>query len=128
MAIPRFHRAFASNPLMLGTGLPSEAEEGFSNVAVGDMAPWYWLHDIDGIPGSGRLDAAQGSLFMGGRIDELTERVAANTSLDPQRVKFFWKYRMWKPGQLEQEIKQGRWELSAQDPDSALRPMRFFDF
>mmetsp|Transcript_6161 Transcript_6161/g.12466 ORF Transcript_6161/g.12466 Transcript_6161/m.12466 type:complete len:205 (+) Transcript_6161:159-773(+) len=120
IASPRF-KAFGSNSLMLGCGVESTDEDRRDNVALGDMSPWFWLHDVDNIPGSFKLPGADGPLFLGGNIEELTQRVGA-AGMDPlTHVQFFWKYKLWGPGQLSSELASGLWEVNAQDPEEALR-------
>jgi len=45
--IPIFHKAFADNSLMLGGGMTNDRE---TNVAITDMAPWFWLHTVPNLP------------------------------------------------------------------------------
>lgn len=126
LSIPRFSGVFGSNALMLGYGLVEHEseEESKSNIKIGDMAPWFWLHDIEGISGSVQLDGAGNagqSLYMGGNLEEAIERVEAE-NIDPlQHFKFFWKYRAWQSGELDEEIKNGKWaNVFPQDPQKAL--------
>uniref|UniRef100_A0A7S4JIZ4 Uncharacterized protein n=1 Tax=Odontella aurita TaxID=265563 RepID=A0A7S4JIZ4_9STRA len=124
LAMPRFSGVFGSNALMLGYGVSlseSDTEGPGDNIKIGDMAPWFWLHDIDGISGSFRLEGASHTLYMGGNLEVAVEKVKAE-NIDPlQHFKFFWKYRAWKSGELDEEIKRGKWaNVRAQDPKRAL--------
>ena len=121
--IPRFQNEFASSSLMLGCGVESTGTEG--QFSIGDMAPWFWLHNMPDLEGSYLLDGARGPLFMGGNIEKAIERIRED---DPDlragyRFKFFWKYKSWKSGQLSQEIASGEWhQVQPQDPDKVLEP------
>ncbi len=142
IAIPRF-RAFEKLPLMLGCGsgggggdfvtATDEDDSGddyedplssASSIPLGDLSPWFWLHNMDDLSGSFPLEAAAGPLYMGGNIEEATERIQRD-NIDPAgRFKFFRKYKSWKAGQLEQELEEGLWKLVPQDPTKALQAIR----
>ena len=93
------------------------------SIALCEVSPWFWLHDIDDIPGSSALPGAAGTLYMGGDLDEAIKRLE-ETGLDPMgHFKFFRKYKAWQVGQLEEELKQGIWVAVEQDPKQALEPV-----
>ena len=88
-----------------------------------EVSPWFWLHDVDDIPGSYALPGAAGNLYMGGNIEEATKRLEEE-HIDPKgRFKFFRKYKAWPAGELEEELNQGIWEAMKQDPKEALEPV-----
>ncbi len=118
LQIPRFE-VFKNHTLMHG-GHGTEESSG-SNVPIGDMAPWFWLHCNDVISNSFRLEGAAGPLFMGGNLDEAIELIQKD-QLDPFTFKFFYKYRQWEGGELEKEIENAQWTVSLQDPAAAVRP------
>ena len=92
-----------------------------SHVALGDLSPWFWLHDIANLTGSTRLEGAAGPLYMGGNLEEATEYLIQQR-IDPKNhFKFFRKYKQWPVGQLEHEVQMGKWTATAQDPQKALR-------
>ena len=132
LKIPRFE-PFGELPLMLGCHMTEDNKRkgddsmsATNNLSLGDLSPWFWLHDIDDIVGSYQLEGAalnggNKNLYMGGSIDELSRRIEAE-HIDPvNHFKFFRKYVRWEEGQLEQEIQDGRWTAAAQDPQAALR-------
>lgn len=115
--IPRF-KVFENHTLMLGCGTGKGSS---SNLPVGDMAPWFWIHTFPEISKSFRLEGADGPLFMGGNLDEATALIQEER-LDPFSFKFFHKYQQWKGGELEQQIEDGQWTVRPQDPVEAVRP------
>ena len=122
LPIPRF-QPFKDLPLMLGSGL-GEDEEEECNIALGEVSPWFWLHDVDGIPGSFAMPGAAGVLYMGGNIEEATKKLEQE-QIDPKgRFKFFRKYKAWSAGELEKELKQGLWKAMEQDPKEALESIQ----
>jgi hypothetical protein len=127
IAIPRF-RAFEKLPLMLGCVDSSPEEEDLlqsaSSLPLGNLSPWFWLHDMDGIRGSYALEGAAGPLFMGGDLDEATEQIR-KYNIDPAgRFKFFRKYKLWKTGELEEQLEQGLWKMVPQNPARALEAVK----
>jgi len=118
LGIPRFS-VFGGNTLMLGCGM--KTSQGGSNLAIGDMSPWFWLHNVESLPGSFHLPAANGPLFMGGNIEEASLLVEKG-EVDPARFKFFYKYKSWKSDDLLKEIERGLFEVAPQDVQEALRP------
>ena len=114
--------AFGNLPLMLGSGIIDEdggIDDG-SNVALGDLSPWFWLHNLDGIPGSFLLEGAAGPLYMGGNIEDATRRLSVDGIKPEGRFKFFRGYKQWGPGELELEVEVGDWIAEPQDPERAL--------
>ena len=117
--IPRFQEVFSKHSLMLGCGTDASGSE--SNIRMGDMAPWFWLHNVPDLEGSFRLEAAKGQLFMGGNIEKATEIL--QNSIDQYQFKFFWKYKLWQASELMEEIASGEWEnVEPQDADEVLQP------
>ena len=131
LPIPRFEH-YKELPLMLGCGMDDNNNDGIddeycveaeSTVVLSEVAPWFWLHNIPNVTGSYELAGASGPLYMGGNIDEATNCLKQNDNSDPKgRIKFFRKYKVWQKGQLEQELQQGKWIPSPQDPIKALHP------
>eukprot|EP00339_Tiarina_fusa_P020362 CAMPEP_0117045286 /NCGR_PEP_ID=MMETSP0472-20121206/31329_1 /TAXON_ID=693140 ORGANISM="Tiarina fusus, Strain LIS" /NCGR_SAMPLE_ID=MMETSP0472 /ASSEMBLY_ACC=CAM_ASM_000603 /LENGTH=192 /DNA_ID=CAMNT_0004757229 /DNA_START=73 /DNA_END=651 /DNA_ORIENTATION=+ len=118
--IPRF-QAFQELPLMLGNGLDEDDDSGTSTVSLGEVSPWFWLHDLEDIPGSFVLEKASGPLYMGGDIEEATKRLQEE-KIDPKgRFKFFRRYVSWQAGELEQALNDGKWVAAEQDPEKALK-------
>ena len=101
--IPLFHKAFADSSLMLGGGITNDMEE--TNVALTDMAPWFWLHTLPDLPKSTPLPGAQGPLFLGGNIEVATDWILQGKARSSD-FKFFYKYKQWGPGELVTEIAQ----------------------
>jgi hypothetical protein len=110
--------------------------------ALGEVSPWFWLHNIENVPGSYRLEGAAGPLYMGGHLEEAAERMAqhsdvgssasskrnldddaatATTAAAAGRIKFFRQYRIWSPGELQRELDDGKWIPCRQDPHQALQ-------
>lgn len=109
-----------------------------SQVAIGDMSPWFWydlssctdccsrlrfpsetlifphgfrIHDLPLIPGSYLLAGAADPLYMGGNVDVASDRLKQQEEVDPRaHFKFFWKAKVWASGQLEDELEQGIWK------------------
>jgi len=132
LAIPRFLPWFAENALMLGCGVSADdsaADDDDDNgngnsLAMGDMAPWFWLHDIPALAGSStRLQGASGPLYMGGNIDDAAALIEDGAA-SPEDFKFFTRYAKWEPGQLEDELARGgKWTHPVpQHPDEVLKP------
>jgi putative AlgH/UPF0301 family transcriptional regulator len=117
LPIPRF-RPFKELPLMLGCGM--EEDDAYSTVSLGEVSPWFWLHDLDNIPGSFELQGAARPLYMGGDIEEATKRLEDEKINPLGRFKFFRKYKCWQAGELEAEVERGEWETMEQDPEKAL--------
>eukprot|EP00525_Craspedostauros_australis_P007836 CAMPEP_0198111852 /NCGR_PEP_ID=MMETSP1442-20131203/3784_1 /TAXON_ID= /ORGANISM="Craspedostauros australis, Strain CCMP3328" /LENGTH=213 /DNA_ID=CAMNT_0043768451 /DNA_START=464 /DNA_END=1105 /DNA_ORIENTATION=- len=132
LPIPRF-RQFEKYPLMLGCGvdmagedLPLESSlETDAPIALRDLSPWFWLHDVPGVSGSYKLYRAHGDLFMGGSIDELAEILLQDDERGEGHIKFFRRYKAWAPEQLQNEIESGIWKFCPQDARSALDPVHF---
>ena len=144
--IPRFH-AFEELPLMLGNGMILEQEEGeeeeedendiysnnsidnnrddimTNNVCLGEVSPWFWIHNMENLPGSYELGQASGPLYMGGNIEEATKRLQEQNINPRGRFKFFRKYMSWKAGELEEALDRGEWTAIDQDPEQALKPV-----
>jgi putative AlgH/UPF0301 family transcriptional regulator len=79
---------------------------------------------MDGIRGSYALEGAAGPLFMGGDLDEATEQIR-KYNIDPAgRFKFFRKYKLWKTGELEEQLEQGLWKMVPQNPARALEAVK----
>ena len=123
LKIPLFHQAFADNSLMLGGGLSSVSE---TNVPLDAMAPWFWLHTVEGVPKSIALPGAKGPLFLGGDIERATELVR-NGQASPTDFKFFYKYKQWAPGELVEEIAcKDLWtDVGPMQPDQAVQIYSF---
>lgn len=102
LQIPRFHEAFAEHSLMLGGGVKNDKE---TNVAITEMAPWFWIHTVPDLPKSTPLKGAKGRLFLGGNIDVATEWIRQG-EVSSSDFKFFFKYKQWGPGELVTEITQ----------------------
>lgn len=118
LAIPRFG-AFRGNSLMFGRDLSSSGE---TSVAVGDMAPWFWLHNIEALAKSSRLAGSEDPLFIGGNIDEASDLVLSG-KVDPERFKFFHKYTSWEGMKLEKELFDGTLQYRGQATASeVLKP------
>lgn len=146
--IPKF-MPFGNHALYLGSGISPYGEEGEgegdeeeddgedgSNVPLGDMAPWFWLHNVPDLTGSSsstQLYGSSGPLYMGGNLESALQRIQSDQGVPPlfpfgsskYRFKFFTRYRKWGPGQLESEL--GRrggdrmWtDLTPLDPDDVL--------
>jgi hypothetical protein len=94
-----------------------------STVPLGEVSPWFWLHDLKDIPGSFEFQGAAGPLYMGGDIEEATKRLHAENLSPVGHFKFFRKYRRWQAGELEAELEKGKWEVEEQDPVQALNPV-----
>jgi hypothetical protein len=135
LPIPRF-QPFKELPLMLGCGLERGSNDKHDdhlddqqeecNIALGEVSPWFWLHDVDDIPGSFALPGAKGALYMGGNIEEAAKRLEEH-QIDPVgRFKFFRKYKVWSSGELEKELERGEWEAMEQDPKQALEPINLW--
>ena len=121
--IPLFHEAFADNSLMLGGGMTNDKE---TNVAITDMAPWFWLHTVPNLPKSTPLSAAEGPLYIGGSIDVATEWIQeGNVSLSD--FKFFYKYKQWGPGELIKEIAQQDFWIDV-GPVQAKEAVKMYSF
>jgi len=120
LGIPKFS-AFGDNTIVLGCGTTKQPSASATNIPLGDMAPWFWIHNVVDLPGSSQLPGAAGPLFIGGNIDQASEMVKSN-KIEPSRFKFFWKYILWSEDELLQEIEEGRWVCQPQDPDQALEP------
>ena len=144
-------RPFKELPLMLGSGLEEERKEdddddddnddedhdandenddGMSNkkknndsIALGEVSPWFWLHDLDDIPGSSALPGAAGTLYMGGDLEEAIKRLEERGINPLGHFKFFRKYKTWQVGELEDELQRGIWVAMEQDPKQALEPV-----
>lgn len=131
LPIPQF-QPFKELPLMLGCGLQGlvDDDEGNDdggeqdcNIALGEVSPWFWLHDVDDIPGSLALPGAKPTLYMGGNIEAAVQRMEEK-QIDPVgRFKFFRKYKVWSAGELEKELARGKWVATEQDPKQALEPI-----
>ena len=133
LQIPRFTAAFGENSLMLGGGIhvnhngrQQQRHQEETNVALTDMAPWFWLHTIPDLPKSTPLEGAKGPLFLGGNIEVATEWIQQGKAL-PSDFKFFYKYRQWAPGELEAEIDQkGLWTaVEPMQPQEAVQTYHF---
>ena len=137
LPIPKF-RFYKDLPLMLGCGVnvdcsdddEEEEQDGIyssssSSVALGEVAPWFWLHDIPNISGSYELESAAGPLYMGGNIEEATQALQRSNLDYKGHIKFFREYKVWQSGELEEELSQGLWIASRQDPTKALQPIMF---
>ena len=137
LPIPKF-RYYKDLPLMLGCGVnvncsddddDDDDEDGIysssSSVALGEVAPWFWLHDIPNISGSYELKSAAGPLYMGGNIEEATQALQRSNLDYKGHIKFFREYKVWQSGELEEELSQGLWIASRQDPTKALQPIMF---
>lgn len=143
LPIPRF-QPFKELPLMLGSGLErttrtttiaslneddeedevdQQGEEESNTIALGEVSPWFWLHDVEDIPGSFPLPGAKGKLYMGGSIEEAVKRLEEKNINPVGRFKFFRKYKVWPSGQLEKELERGEWVAMEQDPKQALEPI-----
>ena len=122
LPIPRF-QSFKELPLMLGCGMAAGENDDSSTIPLGEVSPWFWLHDLDDIPGSYEFQGAAGPLYMGGNIEEATKRLQEDGIAPIGHFKFFRKYRSWQAGELEAELKNGEWEVTAQDPAKALKPV-----
>ena len=138
LPIPKFQH-FKDLPLMLGCGINQESyqdgcdvesneassKDAFSSIPLGEVSPWFWLHDLPNIPGSYELEGACGKLYMGGNIEKVAE-VLQTKGLDYKgHVKFFREYKIWQSGELEEELSKGKWIISQQDPCKALQPIMF---
>jgi hypothetical protein len=128
--MPQFQH-YKELPLMLGCGVSENDEdddeeheqEECSTVALGEVAPWFWLHDLPDIPGSYPLVGAAGPLYMGGNIEQATKWLQEH-GMDPKgHIKFFRQYKLWHQGELAREVEQGLWHVTAQDPVQALHPV-----
>ena len=119
LCIPQF-QPYKELPLMLGCGIMDTDQDDNSNLPLGDVAPWFWLHDLDDIPGSFVLEGAAGPLYMGGDIQEATKKLEQEHINPRNHFKFFRKYVIWESGKLQQEMEQGKWKVTAQDPVKAL--------
>jgi hypothetical protein len=117
--IPQF-QPYKELPLNLGCGIMDTDQDDNSNLPLGDVAPWFWLHDLDDIPGSFVLEGAAGPLYMGGDIQEATKKLEQEQINPKNHFKFFRKYVIWESGKLQQELEQGEWKAMAQDPVKAL--------
>lgn len=124
LQIPRFHKAFAENSLMLGGGVTNDREE--TNVALTDMSPWFWIHTVQDLPKSIPLSAAHGPLFLGGNIETATEWIQQGKTL-PSDFKFFYKFKQWGPGELVQEICQKHLWTEV-GPVQARKAVQIYDF
>lgn len=93
-------------------------------IPLGQVSPWFWLHDMEDIPGSFALEGAAGPLFMGGSIDFATQQLVKEEINPVGRFKFFRKYKQWAPGELQKEIQRGEWKTTEQDPSVALENIR----
>lgn len=70
----------------------------------------YFLHTLgDTIPES---RAVGKGLFLGGDFDAMTQYVNSGYPTE-NRVRFFVGYSGWSPGQLEQEIREHTWAVTA---------------
>lgn len=118
LGIARF-LPFRNHSLMLGCGF--EEGEEYSNVAVGEMAPWFWIHTCSALDKSFQLEGAAGLLYMGGNLDQASELIEQG-GLEPWTFKFFYKYKQWESGELQSEIDGGKWTVRPQDPVEAIRP------
>lgn len=127
LEIPRFHKAFADHSLMLGGGLSTNNNKRETNVALTEMAPWFWLHNIPDLPKSTLLHGAQGPLFLGGNIDVATEWILKDKKISAESFKFFYKYKQWGPGELVSEIAQtDQWkEVGPIRPEEAIQMHSF---
>ena len=128
--IPKFE-AFEELPLMLGNGITEMEEDSgeeyngdISTISLGEVSPWFWLHDMDDLPGSYVLEQASGPLYMGGNIEEATKRLQADHINPKGRFKFFRKYISWKAGELQKALDRGEWTAVHQDPEQALKEVR----
>lgn len=120
LCIPHF-QPYKELPLNLGCGImDTDQDDDDSNLPLGDVAPWFWLHDLDDIPGSFVLEGAAGPLYMGGDIQEATKKLQQEQMNPRNHFKFFRKYVIWESGKLQQELEQGKWKVTAQDPVKAL--------
>jgi len=109
---------FGHLPLMLGCGLSEESSLG--GMALGELSPWFWVHDLPDLSGSYKMEGAAGPLYMGGNIEE-AQQYLNEKQLDPAgHFQFFRRYKSWSAGELEEEIENGLWEVSPQDPERAL--------
>ena len=124
LPIPRF-QAFKDLPLMLGCGMEDgDSETTSEEIPLGEVSPWFWLHDLQDIPGSFEFTGAAAPLYMGGNIEEATKRLK-DENIDPMgHFKFFRKYKSWEAGALEAELNEGKWEVVEQDPVEALKPVK----
>jgi len=120
LKIPKF-APFGKHRLYLGSGMTTDEDGDGSNIPVGDMAPWFWLHDDPNLSGTstkmeGSVASAGGGdfLYMGGNLEDF--------STNDHLIKFFTRYRKWGPGQLEEELLKGTlWtDLVALSPDEVL--------
>lgn len=148
LGIPRYDcrnkSPFCNHTLMLGCGLLASSSDGDdgsgsagdgdggSNIPLGDMSPWFWLHNVDHLPGSNNelLAGASQPIYMGGNLEEAVKRIhqqEEESSSHPDKIiqfKFFTRYRKWDAGQLEYELNEGKmWtDLEPCDPLDVLRP------
>ena len=93
--IPRF-QPFKGLPLMLGCGYDEDQHDddddnddgdddqpggrrrgrgGQERFGLGEVSPWFWLHNIENVPGSYKLEGASGPLFFGGHLEEAAKQI-----------------------------------------------------
>jgi putative transcriptional regulator len=118
LGIPKFVE-FAENSVLLGCGTTKAPQSLNSNIPLADMAPWFWIHNVVGLQGSSVLPGANGTLFMGGSIDQASDMIREG-SVRPSQFKFFWKYKSWVGDDLLKEIEAGHWICHPIDPVEAL--------
>jgi hypothetical protein len=123
LAIERF-QAFYDNTLMMGRGLDDDDVEQ-SRVAIGDIGPWFWLHNVENLSGSTRLAGAKDILYMGGNIEEATELIK-NGQAYPSQFKFFHKYTKWEGTALDEALRDG--SVLLEGPASASEVLKSYSF
>lgn len=94
------YEAFARNLVHAG------GELGPGDSTPGGMNPVYWLHTCDWLPEARALSSCA---FLGGDSEMLAAAVAVRGSLDPSRIRFFWKHRAFRPGELDAQLSRGCW-------------------
>ena len=126
LGIPKF-ASFGENFLMMGQhDLDSPSATGNSVIALGEMAPWFWLHNIHDLSESSSIIHEKGGLYMGGNIDQASILVEQG-HVEPSQVKFFYKYTILPSSSVLQEsIETGRivYEGTAAD-HNVLSPFQF---
>lgn len=92
-------KAFGTNLLHAG------GEFGLSDSTPADVIPMYWLHDCGWLPEARELSS---HACVGGDSEMLAAAVGAG-SLDPSKVRFFWKHAAFRAGVFEAELRDGAW-------------------
>ena len=119
------------SPTMMSIG---EAAEGVVTGALGENALFMggqhggrgamMVHAVDDLEGATELGAT--GLYVGGIADALRRVDAGENACDD--FKFFFNLCKWSPGQLEQDVADGRWAAFEGVPRSiVLRQNRFAD-